>query len=111
MFRPTYLIVIISTAFLSLTTAQAEKIKGGIDLNTNRNSTQPLASKGILTIGGISGGIRSAPGARNCYGSTRCKDSGSYYSEEGIMNYKNGEPLVQRKSTQRAGSKPPRKAQ
>lgn len=93
-------------SLFSLPTAQAEAIKTGIEIRNGNNSNgiKPLTPKGMLTIGGISGGNRADPGARNCYGSTRCKESGSYYSEQGVMHYKNGQPLVQRNATRRVGS-------
>ncbi len=63
-----------------------------------------LNPPGILTMGGVTGGYKTDPGARKCYGSTLCKDSGNYYSEEGILHYKNGDPLVQHNTTRKNGS-------
>lgn len=91
--------IVALSGLLPLTAAQADsnQIRGGI---------QSLSPKGMLTIGGITGSSRSNPGSRNCYGSTRCRESGSFYTEDGILNYKNGDPLVQRNSTRKIGSLP-----
>lgn len=92
-------ILVALSTLLPLAAAQADsnQIRGGI---------QSLSPKGILTIGGITGSSRSDTGSRKCYGSTRCRESGSFYTEDGILNYKNGEPLVQRNSTRKIGSVP-----
>ncbi len=87
----------LSFALLSGASAYAggSQIGGGIpSLNPTR----------MLIIGGIAGGNRTDPASRNCYGSTLCKESGSYYTEEGVLNYKNGDPLIQRGATSRIGS-------
>ena len=88
---------LLSVTLLSATAASAggNQISGGIP---------SLRGDGILIIGGITGGSRTDPATRNCYGSTRCKESGSYYTEEGILNYKNRDPLVQRGASKRVGS-------
>lgn len=44
---------------------------------------------------------RPGPGARECYGSTTCRRSGTYLSGEGVMIYRNGEPLEVRPSTRK----------
>lgn len=46
-----------------------------------------------LTIGGVTGRGQSDPAARKCYGSTLCRESGTYYSEDGVLHYKNGDPV------------------
>lgn len=38
-------------------------------------------------------------GSSKCYGSVGCSDSGNYISGEGVVRYKNGEPLQVRPST------------
>lgn len=87
----------VSIALLSGASAYA----GGNQINGGISSLNPT---GMLIIGGITGGNRADPSARNCYGSTLCKESGSYYTEDGVLNYKNGDPLVQRGATKRIGS-------
>lgn len=82
----------------ALASAGNDQISGGIpSLNPN----------GMLVIGGITGGNTTDPGARNCYGSTLCRESGSYYTQDGILNYKNGDPLVQRGTTKHIGTDQP----
>lgn len=46
-----------------------------------------------------SGMNRPGPTSRGCYGSTTCRNSGSYIDGNGILTYKNGEPLEVRPST------------
>ncbi|MBC2885884.1 BA14K family protein [Ochrobactrum sp. CM-21-5] len=67
-----------------------------------------LKPNGPLIIGGQAGANRTAPGARNCYGSTLCRESGSYITEHGVLNYKNGDPLEYRRTVQppTAGTRP-----
>lgn len=79
----------------------ASAYAGGNQISGGIPSLNPT---GILIIGGIAGGNRTDPAARNCYGSTLCKESGSYYTEDGVLNYKNRDPLVQRGATKRIGS-------
>jgi hypothetical protein len=50
-------------------------------------------STGQLVIGGIVGRGPSDPQARKCYGSTLCRESGSYYSNKGVLHYRNGDRL------------------
>lgn len=95
-------IVFALASLFALASAQAGDIKGTMDIRGSSiggGGLQPLSPKGMLTIGGITGGNKADPGSRNCYGSTRCKESGSYYSEQGVMQYKNGDPVVKRKRT------------
>ncbi len=79
----------------------ASAYAGGNQIGGGIPSLNPT---GMLIIGGITGGNRTDPAARNCYGSTLCKESGSYYTEDGVLNYKNLDPLVQRGATKRIGS-------
>ena len=89
--------LILTIGLLSGTAAHA----GGNQIGGGIPSLNPT---GMLVIGGITGGNRTDPSARNCYGSTLCKESGSYYTEDGVLNYKNRDPLVQRGATKRIGS-------
>ena len=50
-------------------------------------------STGHLVIGGSVGRGPSDPQARKCYGSTLCRESGTYYSEKGVLHYRNGDRL------------------
>lgn len=90
------ILLILST----LLPAQAGDIKGTMELRGNPiggSTLVPLTPRGMLTIGGVTGGNKADPASRNCYGSTRCKESGSYYSEQGVMQYHNGDPVLRRK--------------
>lgn len=60
-----------------------------------------------LTIGGMTGRSRTDPSARKCYGSTLCSESGTYYSEDGVLHYKNGDPLEQGKRPSGIEKAPP----
>jgi hypothetical protein len=51
-------------------------------------------------IGGQAGANRTDPSARNCYGSTLCRESGTYITEHGVLNYKNGDALQYRQTVQ-----------
>ncbi|KAB2699623.1 BA14K family protein [Brucella haematophila] len=42
---------------------------------------------------------RPGPNSPGCYGSVTCRNSESYISGEGVLRYKNGEPLEVRPST------------
>jgi len=59
-----------------------------------------LKPSGPLIIGGQAGANRTDPSARNCYGSTLCGESGTYITEHGVLNYKNGDPLQYRRTMQ-----------
>lgn len=59
-----------------------------------RSLPAPGSGDGQLVIGGVTGRGLSDPAARRCYGSTLCRESGTYYSEQGVLHYENGQPLV-----------------
>lgn len=59
-----------------------------------------LKPSGPLIIGGQAGANRTDPSARNCYGSTLCRESGTYITEHGVLNYKNGDALQYRRTMQ-----------
>ena len=67
-----------------------------------------LKPSGPLIIGGQAGANRTDPSARNCYGSTLCRESGTYITEHGVLNYKNGDALQYRRTMQppTAGARP-----
>lgn len=66
--------------------AQAIEIKG--------SGVSPLRTgDDQLTIGGMTGRSGTDPTARKCYGSTLCNESGTYYSDKGVLHYKNGDRL------------------
>lgn len=67
-----------------------------------------LKPSGPLIIGGQAGANRTDPSARNCYGSTLCRESGTYITEHGVLNYKNGDALQYRRTMQppTAGASP-----
>lgn len=57
-----------------------------------RPATPPIPSPN-------SGINRPGPASRGCYGSTTCRNSDTYINGNGILIYKNGEPLEVRPST------------
>ncbi|WP_343314677.1 BA14K family protein [Brucella sp. BE17] len=46
-----------------------------------------------------SGINRPGPASRGCYGSTTCRSSDTYINGNGVLKYRNGEPLEVRPST------------
>ncbi|CAB4326163.1 BA14K family protein [Brucella sp. BO2] len=74
----------------------------GASLAVELRNTPYLPSLGPSTppiIGSNNSLNRPAPGTSRCYGSTICRDSGNYISGNGILIYKNGEPLEVHPST------------
>jgi len=71
-----------------------------------QSGVQPLRPEGRLINGGITGSTRSDPGARKCYGSTLCRESGTYYSEQGVLHYRNGDPIEERRRSRGVQANP-----
>lgn len=61
-----------------------------------QSGVRPLRPEGALIIGGRIGSTSSDQGARKCYGSTLCGESGTYFSDQGVLHYKNGDPIEDR---------------
>ncbi|KXF77098.1 hypothetical protein ATN84_12745 [Paramesorhizobium deserti] len=78
-----------SCLFLATSAASAIEIR-------QQSGVQPLRPEGRLINGGVAGSTRSDPAARKCYGSTLCRESGTYYSEQGVLHYRNSDPIEQR---------------
>ncbi|GAB1582415.1 hypothetical protein PPNSA23_23580 [Phyllobacterium phragmitis] len=88
--------------FLATSAASAIEIR-------QQSGVQPLRPEGRLINGGVIGSTRSDSGARKCYGSTLCRESGTYYSEQGVLHYRNGDPIEERRRSPgvKAGSTGP----
>lgn len=86
-FRPAIPLLAALLAAASVTTAPALEIHDAGVPSLRSGST------GHLVIGGIVGRGPSDPQARKCYGSTLCRESGTYYSEKGVLHYRNGDRL------------------
>lgn len=52
-------------------------------------SGQGLTPTEMLIVTGAIGGNHTDPAMRACSGSTACRESGSFYTDHGILNYKN----------------------
>lgn len=57
-------------------------------------------------IGGNATANRPKAGSSKCFSAATCRDSGSYISGDGILIYKNGDPLQVRPSTRRSVTSP-----
>ncbi|MGH6760062.1 MAG: BA14K family protein [Phyllobacterium sp.] len=60
-------------------------------------SGDPMVGTGKLVIGGVIGETRTSGAARNCYGSTLCRESGTYIGDQGVLHYDGGNTVTDRR--------------
>lgn len=92
---------LLKTAFVSLALLTASGVavaaENGFQQPRLVLPGDPMARTGTLIIGGVIGEPSTSGAARNCYGSTLCRENNTYIGNQGVLHYNGGNAVTDRR--------------